>query len=457
MSSLIDRLARRLDTTPDRARQRLRTLLTALRSRIERNGEASLPGLGTFSREGGAWTFVPEETLVRSVNRSFHGLDPISVPAPEASAGGPLSSEPTRGESPPKTAPPAASATEEGSHSSEDDLFEAISFEGSSSEEPAAESAASPGTPEQKEEAGEETAPSPFAPDSAAAGSEASDWSLPSASSTQAFEASHGDSGSTWRYAALPAGFFVHRRAISPSPEAVRAGRLEAPASAPGRSAARRAEDRPREAHRLEEAPADEASAGDAAARERPAAASSSSGSGLAGWLAVLVVLLAGGVGAWFLFGQQGSEDGTSPEASPAATASGARAGTTATDSAAQDTAAQDFAAQDTADASPSPSEEAARAYAQAERLDRAEGGWTVVVASETTRDSARRTAQQFARQFQDQDYPVDVLEATVDGTPRYRVVVGQFSSREAASQSLQQRSGRFPPGAWNLRVEPGS
>jgi septal ring-binding cell division protein DamX len=171
-------------------------------------------------------------------------------------------------------------------------------------------------------------------------------------------------------------------------------------------------------------------------------------------------VLLVVGLGGWFVLGQQGvapgpvaafQQGGGSGNApSEASTgAPGSRSGAAA----AADSAAADTAGSTTAD----PTTEEARAYAQAGRLDRAEGGWTVVVASETSRDTARRAAQQFARQFQDQDYPIDILEATVDGTPRYRVVVGQFSSREAAAQPLQRDGGPFPQGAWTLQVEPGS
>lgn len=446
MPSLIDQLARRLDTSPDQARQRLRTLLAALRSRVERNGQTSLPGLGTFSREGGAWTFEPDETLARSVNRSFDDLDPVGVPV--SAAGAPPSSKEAPAETSFEAASPAASAAEESPSeepgSSEDDLFEGVSFGESASEESAAEST----TPDATEEASEETTSSPSAPRSAAPEEEeAHDWSLVGASSSEASESS----GRDWRYAALPAGYLIHQRTTSPSPEAVRAGRLEAVAEdAPERErpATRRAADRPREERRSEETPAEGAAA--------PERSTSRSESGLGGWLAALVVLLVVGLGVWFVLGQQGvttgplatfqqqvgGGEGASPEATAGQTAPGA------------DAAAADSAAQDTAAGAAT---EAPSAYAQAERFDRAEGGWTVVVASETSRDTARRTAQQFARQFQNQNYPIDILEATVDDTTRYRVIVGQFSSREAASQSLQQESGRFPSGAWNLQVEPGS
>jgi hypothetical protein len=452
MSSVIEQLARRLDTSPGRARQRLQTLLTALRSRIERNGEASLPGLGTFSRAEGAWTFEPDEALARSVNHSFEDLDAVSVPAPDAGDAAAASSTPQEAAPREETASAEEESSGEDAPAGEEDLFAGLSFDDSSpressdapgdavpSAEPSPEAASSPPAAEQRED------------------DTGSDWAFP--------DPSAGASGSTaaWSYAALPAGAsLVRRRTVAPSPGDVRAGRLETEDAA-----APRTEDAPG-GHRAEGWPREERPSRTpepSTDRTRPPESerrttSSDSGSGLGGWLAALAVLLVVGLGGWFVLGQQGvapgpvatlQQGGGSGNApSEASTgAPGSRSGAAA----AADSAAADTAGSTTADSTT----EEARAYAQAGRLDRAEGGWTVVVASEISRDTARRAAQQFARQFQDQDYPIDILEATVDGTPRYRVVVGQFSSREAAAQPLQRDGGPFPQGAWTLQVEPAS
>ncbi|PSQ98786.1 MAG: hypothetical protein BRD48_06005 [Bacteroidetes bacterium QS_9_68_14] len=452
MSSVIEQLARRLDTSPARARQQLQTLLAALRSRIERNGEASLPGLGTFSRAEGAWAFEPDEALARSVNRSFEGLDAISVPAPDAGGAAAASSTPEEAAPHEETASAQEESSGEDAPAEEEALFAGLSLDDSSSRGPSPrESSDIPGDVAPSAEPSPEAASFPPA-EKQREDRAKSDWAFPGPSA--------GASGgaAAWNYAALPAGAsLVRRRTVAPSPGDVRAGRLETEDAAAPRTEdapGHRAEGRPHEERppKAPEPPTDRTRLPESERR----ATSSDGGSGTGGWLAALAVLLVVGLGGWFVLGQQGvvpgpvavlQQGGGSGNAPPGASpgASGNRSGAAA---------AADSAAADTA-GSPSPADSATEV--RAGRLDRAEGGWTVVVASETSRDTARRAAQQFAQQFQDQDYPIDILEATVDGTPRYRVVVGQFSSREAAAQPLQQDGGPFPQGAWALQVEPDS
>ena len=482
MASLIEDLARRLDTSPDQARRRLQMLLAALRSQVNREGQVSLPGLGTFSEKGDTWTFEPAETLAHSVNRSFDDLEPVGVSG-SANPPAPSSEDDTpahRDEAWSQEEPPSPSESQQEPPRS-DDRTEAPARSGfagpeaSSSEEvpeetpaPSESSSSTSSLWYEREERNEEK-PSPADLESAAdrerAAEEKSAAGQKSPPKESAWAPSSGRpnaSGSaapSWNYAALPAGALVYRRATKPDPGDVRADRLQ-PLPGPGEDAPeknlpgpRRAADRPSESPASSGAPEQE---------QRP---QRSKGSSVLRWLATLVVLLAVGLGVWYVLGQQGTVTGPVATleqagvpiegmltASPASPSGAEAAGAS---SALADTAAAGTATADTTGGAPPAA--SAQAYADAERLDRAQGGWTVVVASETSRDTARRTAQQFAQRFQQQDYPIDILETSVGGIPRYRVVVGQFSSSAQASQTLQEHADRFPGDAWGLEINPNS
>jgi septal ring-binding cell division protein DamX len=50
-------------------------------------------------------------------------------------------------------------------------------------------------------------------------------------------------------------------------------------------------------------------------------------------------------------------------------------------------------------------------------------------------------------------DLPVDIVEATVNGEPRYRVGVGQFASRSAARDAMETYGDTIPSGAWPIQI----
>jgi cell division protein FtsN len=82
------------------------------------------------------------------------------------------------------------------------------------------------------------------------------------------------------------------------------------------------------------------------------------------------------------------------------------------------------------------------------------EGGWTLVVASRTNADEAESIRTQFASALESARVPVDVLTSeTGDGTTRYRVVVGQFSSQNEAQLIKQEYSDVVPDDAWPLQL----
>ena len=83
------------------------------------------------------------------------------------------------------------------------------------------------------------------------------------------------------------------------------------------------------------------------------------------------------------------------------------------------------------------------------------DGGWTLVVASRTNADEASSIRDQFGAVLQQSaGIPVDVLESeTGDGTMRYRVIVGQFSSQSEAQRIKQEYSDVVPGDAWPLQL----
>jgi chemotaxis protein histidine kinase CheA len=113
----------------------------------------------------------------------------------------------------------------------------------------------------------------------------------------------------------------------------------------------------------------------------------------------------------------------------------------------------------DTSAAAAPPSADSARTEAPAQPeqpvrrtlggIDRKAGGWTVIVASETSREAAEAAAQPYL----DLDLPVDVLRGVSKGVTRYRVGVGQFAGQAEAEAAIRRLGDRLPPGAWPLRI----
>jgi septal ring-binding cell division protein DamX len=79
-------------------------------------------------------------------------------------------------------------------------------------------------------------------------------------------------------------------------------------------------------------------------------------------------------------------------------------------------------------------------------------GGWTISVASRTDRAAAESLVDRYREQVGN-DLPVDIVEATVNGEPRYRVGVGQFASRSAARDAMETYGETIPSGAWPIQI----
>lgn len=172
---------------------------------------------------------------------------------------------------------------------------------------------------------------------------------------------------------------------------------------------------------------------------------------GLVASLLLLVFLV------WFVLGSQGLITGPGAllrsASSPAPTgADTVAAASSPTDAAPTDTAAPSTTAADTAGA-----ERPSASSSMPPTIDRAMGGWTIVVASRTSPTEAKNTLEQYQQRFQGEGLPVDILTGTSDGQTRYRISVGQYDSRQAALNALGQLQGRVPEDAWPLQITANS
>lgn len=82
-----------------------------------------------------------------------------------------------------------------------------------------------------------------------------------------------------------------------------------------------------------------------------------------------------------------------------------------------------------------------------------AEGGWTIVVASRSNRGVAETQLSQYESRFAETGLPVDIVSGSVGNSTRYRVAIGQYRSRDAAREALNEHASKLPDGAWILRL----
>jgi len=180
---------------------------------------------------------------------------------------------------------------------------------------------------------------------------------------------------------------------------------------------------------------------------EESAVPSTGQVAGLVAAVVLLVFLV------WFVLGSQGIVTG--PGALFQSASSPPPMGT--------DTVATTTPPTDTTAAGPSTADAADTAGAERQPqpdpppIDRATGGWTIVVASRTSPTEAKRTLEAYQQQFQGEGLPVDILTGTSGNQTRYRISIGQYDSRAAALNALQQLQGRVPDDAWPLQVRPDS
>ncbi|WP_456427942.1 SPOR domain-containing protein [Rhodocaloribacter sp.] len=471
-ASLIEQLAARLGISTEEAERSLQTLITHLHEEIRAKGEASIPGLGVFRRDRTSLTFEAAPALEIAANYRFAGMPALPVspepeePAPEVEE---LIEETEEEEAVPEE---ADVRSEEEVAEAEESVAEELPLPIEEEEEEEEETVA--GEAAGAEEAGEET-------------EEPVEAEAPDLFEAEAFEESFESEEEVWE---APRDDADHPLGPLPEPdfeeadydvveEEVEEVEIEAEAVEMSdfeeEEAAAEAEVEDEESifnvihfeddEEVKEIvePAGE-TAGEAsepeteeedvfaseeeietikkAAMQPPPAPlrtavrrDRDSRAGLFIVIGVLAVL----AGAFFAY--QVLKPGSEEPETPALT--------------------EDMTPADTSAAAALPSADSARTEAPAQPeqpvrrtlggIDRKAGGWTVIVASETSREAAEAAAQPYL----DLDLPVDVLRGVSKGVTRYRVGVGQFAGQAEAEAAIRRLSDRLPPGAWPLRITP--
>ncbi|MEZ4701926.1 MAG: hypothetical protein R2834_16455 [Rhodothermales bacterium] len=87
--------------------------------------------------------------------------------------------------------------------------------------------------------------------------------------------------------------------------------------------------------------------------------------------------------------------------------------------------------------------------------IDRSARGWTWVIGSKTTVEEAEAAGNEYLDLYR-QGLKVDILSGKSNGTTRYRIAIGQYSSRNLAQIDRERLGSILPSDAWLLQIEPG-
>ncbi|WP_176521777.1 SPOR domain-containing protein [Longimonas halophila] len=480
---LLSQLADRLGLDESDVAPMLNALLKQVRQRAGQGSRARIPTLGTFTTDAnGTLQFAPDDDLVDAVNEDFAGLEDEPVPTPKRAPDTSTSLA---------EVPPAPSSSKE----SAADRASAMPTSDSSATEQKAEDAASSSFSSDDDDATEELpASDPASSTSSDTGSlwpsEANAPTSPDTAETTAETDPDGDVDDDvdddfwsrdreWDLSSVAFG-----DVNDPDPET---DEDAASASAPPASSftSSHAEDVPTDSEDRsqedgEAVPSPDVPPQDAAHNQ------ATKRSGLRTTIGVFVVLAAL-IGGWIVLGAQGtvpsprsvienvrtsfSGDADVPEVTPSdsdpslasdpsSEASDPSApdesATDATDEPTAEESADNSAGDPSADTDTPSTAEAPTTNDTPSTAPIApeEGGWTLVVASRTSEQEAEAIRAQFATALQSAGVPVDILPSEGgDGTTRYRVIVGQFSSQDAARRLQQEYSELVPGDAWPLRL----
>jgi len=381
--SITPHLADRLDISTDRAQTLLQSMLQELKSRAASEG-VHLSELGTFEEEDGRLTFIPSPSLRRRVNHQFEGLSPEDLSGPPSAR-------------PDADAPPSL----------RDDARDEDNASASSTDEPARDEPSPP--------AGEDDdVPSPTDPngtDDATVPPEPSKKSAPEAETSSAGERDAPPSSEGSEEQSIPT--------LDP---------IEEPTdddTGPPPNESDSPDDEVSEVDNEAERDEDEEEPSESAAPARPS---------LIGGALVIALLL--GIG-WFLISQTSlwSSSPSSQETSEAETTQPVDPESSSDSDASGDNQPERYAGVRPNDTD---------GESDVGAVD-ADGSWTVVVASR----SSRADAEAMARTFEDQFDSVRVVAGTVNNQTWYRVTVGRYNSEAAAQRVLDANASRMPADAW--------
>lgn len=503
--SILSLLADELDVPPKQAKKLLIAMLREVKKRAHREG-VRLPDLGTFREANGQITFEPSPSLARAVNSRFEGLQsedldtaPETEDDEEEDDDGP--STITLGYQESEWSPLDEESEEAADDSEDDEEADTTEFEVPSAEEAAdtdelqapdtaergAASDAASGEPDARETPDEEETSDteelyPFVEDVPEGDGGDEQQGDPATGQSAAAEAGQADAADEehdslsgiWDSAAeeddedeSDSFTFTDDEAVAPASTSESEPSPE-PSSAP-------------------DAPTSEVEI-DPEVREPADEEASPDGSGSTGLrvtAGVLVLLLLGGA-AWYVLGQRGTlqppqktfaqlkgqvqpyVDNLSTQDIPLVGSTSESPSTTA-DASGESSAASNETGRDPSSPSEDPAESNTTGQTEtaasestdpasgttqpgpARSIDRAEGGWTIIVGSRTEAESAQSLVEKYRAVFNDQNLPVDVITGTVENTTRYRVGVGQFESRSDAQDFLDTAQQKLPQGAWPL------
>jgi len=431
-ASIYTLLADRLDLSEQQAEQLLTALLQEVQKRAHREG-VRLPDLGTFRSEEGHLTFEPVPSLSRAVNEEFEGMAPEPLP-------------PTDEED---------EAEDDGELSTITLGYQSTNWTPSDSSKPDTEEVSVPSSAQDSAEDHESSSPPSASNSTPDSDQEAAASSAEPPSASDDFEQKERERkqlSSIWDPDA-------DAEATEPEPDPIveeESDSFEVPDPPTPVSEDEPAE-RPTDEREMEQ------SEPSSPPPPSPSDESSSSPARLLVTGLFVLLLLGGG---WFVLGRTGTLPAPSTVLSPAAQALQSRL---ASDDAAsppspssESTTSESNAASSQPDASdtggpapdrtdrPSQQEQSAASSG----IDFSAGGWTIVVASRTSRSPAEDLRATYRDRFSGESPPVDILVGQAGGTTRYRVAVGQYGSREDARRALRTHQSNLPDGAWPLRLE---
>ncbi len=456
--SLVARLADRLDIQPEHTDRVLRTLAQLIKKQSARDGRVRVPGLGVFQQTDEALTFEPDQALAAAVNRRYAGLEAVPLTGKTALA---VEEAPFEEEA---AAEDAFAGQDEADAEAPLAEKEPLETETALAEEAAVEEALEAETALAEELVEEESLDATLAAEDAYAGPEAA-----------AFEEEE-------TLAGLPP--YAPHEALSALPDeqpeaAEETLEAEADLAAPstwappgtrwtGENLDELVEDEsaPEEAADVvqEETPAPSvpARAQDLPPAPRPprmAPPPRPQRRSPLPWILLVLFLGVVAAGAYFFLNpaDQPADPGDTPvatgDAPPAAETDPAATGEAGGQSGSSADGQADTSAAAAQPAVPTPAEPAPEAPL---RIDRAKGGYTLVVAS-TTRQQAEAEAERFRQRLSGRSIPVDVLQGVSGGVTRYRVAVGQVATANEAVALKNRLGAALPEGTWVTRIEPDS
>ena len=424
-SLLTQKLADHLDLTEEEADRQLTDFIAQLKKRLDDQGQAVISGVGTFRTGDKGLVFEPDDALARAINHRFVGLEPVKVDvAQEIPDYG--KNELFRSEEPDEEEPVESSeaAPEEKSEASPDLPPDAPSTAAETSSPPAPEEekeeeAAAPDEPGEEHPEPDAPAPSPQQQETVPEPPAADDDKPGEAAADEAAAAHAAE---------------IAAQKTSPPEEKEK----EPPPSQEPEGSAFPEDDHPATREVVPDDTPRRTSRRPAIDRTRKTTWP---------WILVLLIFILSAGGLWYVLQPTPQTDSPSPPV-------------------AQEEQPATPPAENGSESAPDPTSPSANeatgspgapAYEAPDPLDPSAGGWTIVLASETSREAAQATLRSYAEKLRGEDLAFGIMQDEVEGTTRFRVGAGQFASADEARAAMNRLTDSLPEGAWLLQIESDS